>query len=87
VPGIRRDFRHANGGADLLEDTFRHAIPPGDRLVMLLLGRSGFGPPERRASAALERDMRYGFVSAVATLQDYDCAPDAAARKDDKDPQ
>jgi N-methylhydantoinase B len=45
------------------EDKFRHAIPPGDRLVMLLPGGGGFGPPARRAPAALERDVRYGFVT------------------------
>ena len=69
------------------EDKFRHAIPPGDRLVMLLPGGGGFGPPAQRAPAALERDMRYGFVSTDAALHDYDRAPDAPARKNDKDPQ
>ena len=69
------------------EDKFRHTIPPGDRLVMLLPGGGGFGRPARRAAAALERDMRYGFVSADAALHDYDRAPDTLARNDDKDSQ
>ena len=58
------------------EDKFRHMVPPGERLVMLLPGGGGYGPPAQRAPAALARDVAYGFVSAAAALHDYGIVPD-----------
>jgi N-methylhydantoinase B len=58
------------------EDKFRHMVPPGERLVMLLPGGGGYGPPAQRAPAALARDVAYGFVSPAAALHDYGFVPD-----------
>jgi len=63
------------------EDKFRHLIPPGERLIMLLPGGGGYGPASQREPAALARDIACGLVSPEAAVQDYGLVSDNPARK------
>ena len=46
-------------------------VPPGDRLVVEMPGGGGMGPPQERDAAAIERDVRLGYVSREAARRDY----------------
>src|ERR1700744_5667174 len=46
-------------------------VPPGDRLVIEMPGGGGMGAPEERDTAAIERDVRLGYVSRDAARRDY----------------
>jgi N-methylhydantoinase B len=59
----------ANGGVKLksgkvLRTKGYQVIPDGDRLLLLLPGGGGMGPPAERDPAAVARDVRDGLVSA-----------------------
>ncbi len=54
---------HLKSGARLRTKGYQ-VIPAGDRLVLLLPGGAGMGPPRKRNRAALDRDIRDGLVSA-----------------------
>jgi N-methylhydantoinase B len=47
---------------------------PGDELELRLPGAGGFGPPEARDPAAVERDVAMGYVSAKAAAAAYGVA-------------
>jgi N-methylhydantoinase B len=46
-------------------------VPPGDRLVVEMPGGGGMGAPQERDAAAIERDVRLGYVSREAARRDY----------------
>jgi N-methylhydantoinase B len=56
-------------GAVLLDDGTvlagkgRQHVPAGRRLILQLPGGGGFGAPEKRDTAAIQRDLDYGYVS------------------------
>lgn len=62
---------HAGAGGKLelgsgaaLRAKGRQLIPAGERLVVHTPGGGGLGDPTQRAAASIERDVRYGLVSA-----------------------
>jgi N-methylhydantoinase B len=60
-------------GADLKPKGLA-VVPPGDRLVVEMPGGGGMGPPRERDTAAIERDVRLGYVSREAVDRDYGAA-------------
>jgi N-methylhydantoinase B len=46
-------------------------IPPNDRLVIEMPGGGGMGPASKRDPSAIQRDMRLGYLSAMAAKRDY----------------
>jgi N-methylhydantoinase B len=46
-------------------------VPPGDRLVVEMPGGGGIGPANERDPAAVQRDVRLGYVSLKAAQRDY----------------
>jgi 5-oxoprolinase (ATP-hydrolysing) len=48
----------------------------GEIVEVILAGGSGYGDPYVRAPAAIERDVRLGFVTAEAATRDYGRNPD-----------
>jgi N-methylhydantoinase B len=46
-------------------------VGAGDSMVILSPGGGGWGPPFERAVEAVERDVRWGYVSAERALSDY----------------
>jgi N-methylhydantoinase B/oxoprolinase/acetone carboxylase alpha subunit len=46
-------------------------VPPNDRLIVEMPGGGGMGPPQKRAPAAVKRDIRLGYVSEAAAKRDY----------------
>ncbi len=49
----------------------RTTVAPGRRVTLLYPGGGGFGDPRRRDPAAIEADIRDGYVSAAAARRDY----------------
>ncbi len=54
----------------------RQSIPEGARVTMRLPGGGGHGDPAARDPAAIARDVRLGYVTAVAARRDYGWEPD-----------
>ncbi|MCV6805986.1 hydantoinase B/oxoprolinase family protein, partial [Achromobacter ruhlandii] len=55
----------------------RQLVPAGERLVVHTPGGGGLGDPARRDAARVERDVRYGLVSAeqAGSAYRHDGAP------------
>jgi N-methylhydantoinase B len=51
------------------------ALRKGDVLSFTLSGAGGYGPPEEREKAAIERDLADGYVTAEAATRDYGYRP------------
>ena len=49
----------------------QQSLGPGDRLSMALPGGGGFGLPKEREPERVARDVRLGYVSVKAALDDY----------------
>jgi N-methylhydantoinase B len=49
----------------------QHPIAEGEIVRIMTGGGGGWGPPSKRASEAIERDIREGYVSAAAARRDY----------------
>jgi N-methylhydantoinase B len=49
----------------------RDTIRPGDRLIVRYAGGGGYGDPGSRERAAVQRDLRDGYISAAAARRDY----------------
>ncbi len=49
----------------------QQALGPGDRLSMALPGGGGFGLPKEREPERVARDVRLGYVTVEAALEDY----------------
>jgi len=49
----------------------RTVIAPGARLRMIYAGGGGYGDPKTRDRAAVEADLRDGYISADAARNDY----------------
>jgi N-methylhydantoinase B len=47
------------------------ALAPGDRVCVETGGGGGYGPPERRSLALIQRDLDAGYVSRAAAERDY----------------
>jgi N-methylhydantoinase B len=57
------------------------AAPAGAVIDMITPGSGGFGPPQKRAAAAIGRDLLDGYVSDAAAQRDYGIAdPDNLRR-------
>jgi N-methylhydantoinase B len=46
-------------------------VPAGRRLVLSLPGGGGYGDPRQRPREAVERDLRFGYISAEQARDDY----------------
>lgn len=47
------------------------ALPPGGGVTVSFAGGGGYGPPEGRDPAAVAADLREGFITHFAAVQDY----------------
>lgn len=54
----------------------RYILAPGDRIDTLEAGGGGYGDPRRRSRAAIEADLRAGFVTRKAAARDYGFDPE-----------
>ncbi len=59
------------GSGAALRAKGRQLIPAGERLVVHTPGGGGLGDPAQRADASIERDVRYGLVSAEQAEDAY----------------
>jgi N-methylhydantoinase B len=50
-------------------------LEAGDRVTFLTAGGGGWGDPGARDKAAIEHDIRLGFVSPEAAARDYGYPP------------
>lgn len=60
----------------------QQSLVSGDRLSMSLPGGGGFGEPKEREPDRVARDVRLGYVSAKAALDDYAVVLDPAGNVD-----
>jgi N-methylhydantoinase B len=67
LPGAHR-LAHAIGDIEPLRE--------GDTVTHYTPGGGGYGDPKRRDPAAVQRDVKLGFVSREAALRDYGVALD-----------
>lgn len=68
-PGSRSIVARSDGSR--LHPKSRDVLAPGERLRIHFPGGGGFGPPERRDPAAVERDVASGYVSPEAAETIY----------------
>ncbi len=66
--GSKAKFLKNNADADPSGLTF---CDPGDRISFVSAGGGGYGEPFKRDPKAVERDVRYGYVSIEKAKQDY----------------
>lgn len=52
----------------------RYVLQPGDRIDTVEAGGGGYGDPRKRSRAALDADLRQGFVTHRAARRDYGLA-------------
>lgn len=52
----------------------RAILPPGASVTFNFAGGGGYGPPDARDRAAVDRDVVLGYVTAVAAASDYGAA-------------
>ena len=73
MPGARSAMalRAADGTVQSLEKCSALRIPAGSRLELFAGGGGGWGPPEERALAAIETDVREGYVTRDAANATY----------------
>ena len=69
LDGVRGEVSITDGTR--ITDKGTYTIPAGERLVLRTPGGGGFGPPEERAAAAVERDLADGLISADAAEEIY----------------
>jgi N-methylhydantoinase B len=62
---------HLKSG-EKLRSKGRQTIPAGEILVLEMPGGGGYGRPSERDPAALQEDLRAGFISAEAAQAQYD---------------
>lgn len=71
LPG-RVSVQHS--GSDKIDVFYKaegYALSPGDTVWVETGGGGGYGPPQARDLALIERDLRRGYVSAEAAARDY----------------
>jgi N-methylhydantoinase B len=71
APGRFTLVQHASGAARAIEKEKGLALEPGDLLCVETGGGGGYGPPEQRMLAMIQRDLDAGYVSAAAAERDY----------------
>jgi len=59
-----------SGEAEVMGKAKNYQLQPGDRVV-LETGGGGWGPPEERALALIQRDLDRGYITAEAAMADY----------------
>ena len=59
------------GSGKAIPDKGIHVIPTGDSLIVELPGGGGFGNPQLRSKALLEKDVKAELVSAESATNDY----------------
>lgn len=71
-PGaLAESILNAHGNGEKLHSKETRPIKRGDVLSFRLSGAGGYGPPEKRDPAAIERDVADGYVTAEAARRDY----------------
>jgi N-methylhydantoinase B len=83
APGRFTLVPHASGAARAIEKEKGLALEPGDLLCVETGGGGGYGPPEQRLLAMIQRDLDAGYVSPAAAERDYGITigADGQARK------
>lgn len=71
-PGaLAESILNPHGNGEKLHSKETRPIKGGDVLSFRLSGAGGYGPPEKRDPAAIERDVADGYVTAEAARRDY----------------
>lgn len=71
-PGaLAESILNPHGNGEKLHSKETRPIKRGDVLSFRLSGAGGYGPPEKRDPAAIERDVADGYVTAEAARRDY----------------
>ena len=65
------EVRHADGRVIKVPKATRCEIPPGSVLVMSTGGGGGYGAPAERSRAAVEKDLREGYISEEFARRHY----------------
>jgi N-methylhydantoinase B len=71
-PGaLAEGILNPHGNGEKLHSKETRPIKRGDVLSFRLSGAGGYGPPEKRDPAAIERDIADGYVTTEAARRDY----------------
>jgi N-methylhydantoinase B len=83
APGRFTLMPQASGTTRPIEKEKGLALEPGDLLCVETGGGGGYGPPEQRGLAMIQRDLDAGYVSPAAAERDYGImiGADGRARK------
>ncbi len=73
LPGDLAQAVRASGGSLPLKSV--SALPPGDMVTISFPGGGGYGPPAGRSAAAIETDLREGFITQTAAVREYGFDP------------
>ncbi|RAH97792.1 hydantoinase [Acuticoccus sediminis] len=68
LPGAKRS--HMIDGQEVVGQG-RHVMPPGSRLTLRQAGGGGYGPPEGRSTADIEKDIDDGFLTRDGAVAAY----------------
>lgn len=72
-PGaLAESILNPDGNGEKLHSKETREIKRGDVLSFRLSGAGGYGPPEKRDPAAIDRDVADGYVTSEAARRDYD---------------
>ncbi|MDB5409085.1 MAG: N-methylhydantoinase B/acetone carboxylase, alpha subunit [Rhodospirillales bacterium] len=71
-------IRRANGTEEIVYKRSGVPLDEGDRVTFLTAGGGGWGKPRERDTAAIEDDLRKGYISSEAAKRDYGYVAGAA---------
>ena len=70
-PGIVHVYKGGTGEPEIVYKSEHYALDPGDVVVVETGGGGGYGAPSERDTAAIERDLLYGYITPAAAERDY----------------
>jgi N-methylhydantoinase B len=70
-PGRVRVYKDGATEPEIVYKSEDYALAPGDIVIIETGGGGGYGDPRERDVAAIERDVRRGYVTAAAAQRDY----------------
>jgi len=71
LPGRFTLIEAATGERRAIDKEKGLALKPGDLVCVETGGGGGYAPPDKRALAAIQRDLDAGYVSAACAERDY----------------
>ncbi|MEX2643388.1 MAG: hypothetical protein WD270_08045, partial [Acetobacterales bacterium] len=68
-PGALAEIEFGDG--TIPHQKSRTIVESGTRLTMRYAGGGGYGPPEKRARADIEADLKDGYITSEGAARDY----------------